>query len=135
MLSLLLKIFLKVMIKRVTILFFNICNLRPVVNCKYGKAIYVIGRYNTLTQIVALNTHLISLTCYSFLQSLECIALPHIITIQRLYSSYGFDSDCATILQQAIANYNTQERNVVLQVDEIHVKAEHTNQEKLLMVR
>ena len=72
---------------------FTVCQLSNLCVSKYKR------RYNTLTQIVALKAHLISPTCYSFLQSLECIALPHITTIQRLYSSFGLDCDYATFLQ------------------------------------
>ena len=99
---------------------FTVCQLSNLCVSKYKR------RYNTLTQIVALKAHLISPTYYSFLQSLECIALPHITTIQRLYSSFGLDCDYATFLQQATANFNTHERNIVLQMDEIHVKADLT---------
>ena len=83
-------------------------------------------RYNILTQIVALKAHLISRTCYSFLQSLYCMALPHFNTIQRLYSSFGIDDEYTNFLQQATAAFSTQQRNVILQMDEIHIKPDLT---------
>ena len=83
-------------------------------------------RYNTITQIIALKAHLISSTCYNFLQSLECIALPHFNTIQKLYSSFGLDNEFTTYLKQASANFKPQEKNVILQMDEIHVKSDLT---------
>ena len=96
---------------------FTICQLNNLCVSKHKR------RYNTITQIVALKAHLISPTCYSFLQSLDCITLPHFNTIQRLYSSFWLENDYATFLQQATVNFTTLERNVVLQMDEIHVKA------------
>ena len=83
-------------------------------------------RYNILTQIVALKAHLISRTCYSFLQSLDCMVLPHFNTIQKLYSSFGIDDEYTNFLQQATAAFSTQQRNVILQMDEIHIKPDLT---------
>ena len=67
-------------------------------------------RYNTITQIIALKAHLISSTCYNFLQSLECIALPHFNTIQKLYSSFGLDNEFTTFLSKQLQTLNLKRR-------------------------
>ena len=99
---------------------FTLCQLRNLCVQKNRR------RYNTITQIIALKAHLISSTCYNFLQSLECLALPHFNTIQKLYFSFGLDDNFTTYLKQATSNFTPQEKNVILQMDEIHVKSDLT---------
>ena len=43
-----------------------------------------IRRYNVITQILAIKTLLISPSCYNYLQSSECISLPHVHTLEVL---------------------------------------------------
>ena len=43
-------------------------------------------RYNILTQVLSLKTHLISPSCYKFLQSMSCLSLPHFNTLEKLHS-------------------------------------------------
>ena len=45
-------------------------------------------RYNVITQILAIKTHLVSPASYKFLQSSECISFPHVHTLEKLYSSF-----------------------------------------------
>ena len=97
---------------------FQLCQLRNLCVPKNRR------RYNTITQVIALKAHLISPTCYNFLQSLECLALPHSNTVQKLYSSFGLDDNFTSYLKQATSNFNPQEKNVILQMDEIHVKSD-----------
>ena len=78
-------------------------------------------RYNIITQVLALKSHLISPSCYNYLQSLDCLALPHYHTLEKLYSSFGLDSEYITYLNQAAVNFSPQEKNVIVQMDEIHV--------------
>ena len=40
-------------------------------------------RYNLITQILAIKTHLISPSCYSYLQNLDCLTLPHVNTLDQ----------------------------------------------------
>ena len=47
-------------------------------------------------------------------------------TIPKLYSSFGLDNEFTTYLKQATANFKPQEKNVILQMDEIHVKSDLT---------
>ena len=43
---------------------------------------------------------------------------------QKLYSSFGLDDNITSYLKQATSNFNPQEKNVILQMDEIHVKSD-----------
>ena len=53
-------------------------------------------RYNVITQVMALKAHLISPSCYRYLQSLDCLSLPHPKTLQQLYSKIGLENDFTT---------------------------------------
>ena len=81
-------------------------------------------RYNIITQIMCIKTHLISPACYIYLQSLECITLPHVHTLDKLYSSFGLENDFCTYLTQATSCFSSGEKNVIIQMDEIHVKSD-----------
>ena len=70
---------------------------------------------------MAIKTHLISPACYTFLQSLDCISLPHVKTLENLYSSFGLENDFCTYLRQVTSSFSSQERNVIVQMDEIHI--------------
>ena len=50
-------------------------------------------RYNIITQVVSLKAHLTSPICYNYLQSLDCLSLPHHRNLQKLYTNYGIDDD------------------------------------------
>ena len=50
-------------------------------------------KYNVITQAMALKAHLTSPSCYRYLQSLDCLCLPHVKTLQQLYSKIGLESD------------------------------------------
>ena len=67
-------------------------------------------RYTTITQIIRLKTHLISSTCYNFLLSLECIALPHFNTIQKLYSSFVLDMSLLPTLSKQLQTLSLKRR-------------------------
>ncbi|KAI6656127.1 Transposable element P transposase [Oopsacas minuta] len=81
-------------------------------------------RYNIVTMVLGLKSHLISSTCYSYLQSLNCLIFPHSTTLRSLYGSIGLECELQTYLEASTANINNQERNVTLHMDEIHVKSE-----------
>ena len=81
-------------------------------------------RYNLITQILAIKTHLISPSCYSYLQNLDCLILPHVNTLDNLYSSFGLENDFCAYLSKATSCFSPQEKNVILQMDEIHVKSD-----------
>ena len=72
---------------------------------------------------MALKSHLISLACYKYLQSLDCLTLPHPKTLQQLSSKFGLESDYSTFLKKATSEFNQKERNLILHMDEIHVKS------------
>ena len=81
-------------------------------------------RYNVITQILAIKTHLVSPASYKFLQSSECISFPHVHTLEKLYSSFGLENDSCTYLSQVTSSFSSQEKNVIIQMDEIHVKSD-----------
>ncbi|KAI6647519.1 hypothetical protein LOD99_8785 [Oopsacas minuta] len=74
--------------------------------------------------VLALKSHLISSTCYSYLQSLNCLIFPHPKTLRSLYGTIGLECELQTYLKASTANFNNQERNDTLHMDEIHVKSE-----------
>ena len=82
--------------------------------------------YNIGTIVIALKCQLISPACYHYLQSLDSLSLPHYSTLQRLYTKFGLDSEYITFLEKATSDFNQRERNVIVQMDEIHVKSEFT---------
>ena len=73
---------------------------------------------------MAIKTHLISPACYTFLRSLGCISLPHAHTLEKLYSSSGLENDFCAYLSQVTSSFRHQEKNVIVQMDEIHVKSD-----------
>ena len=81
-------------------------------------------RYNVITQIMAIKTHLVSPASYKFLQSSECISFPHVHALEKLYSSFGLENDFCTYLSQVTSTFSSQEKNVIVQMDEIHVKSD-----------
>ena len=80
-------------------------------------------RYNVRTLVVALKCQLISPVCYKFLHSLNCLCFPHHSTLNRLYSNFGMDQEFSIYLRQSTSDFNKWERNVIIQMDEIHVKS------------
>ena len=72
---------------------------------------------------MALKSHLISPACYRYLQSLECLSLPHPKTLQKLCSNFGLENDFSAFLVQATSEFSEKEKNLILQLDEIHVKS------------
>ena len=72
---------------------------------------------------MALKAHLTSPSCYRYLQSLDCLCLPHVKTLQQLYSKIGLESDFTTLLKQLTADFCSKVRNLILHMDEIHVNS------------
>ena len=95
---------------------FVLCQLR---NCLVPKRR---RRYNVLTQILALKTHLISPASYHYLQSMSCISLPHSNTLKKLYSSFGLENEFFMFLKESTYSFSQEQRHVIIQMDEIHVK-------------
>ena len=84
-------------------------------------------RYNVNTLVLALKYQLISPVCYKFIQSFDCHSFPHHSTLKRLYSSFGMDNEFTNYyLKQSTTQSNNWERNVIIQMDEIHVKSTFT---------
>ncbi len=79
--------------------------------------------YDLTTMVLALKCQIIP-PCYNFLQSQECLILPHNTTLHRLYTSIGLDNDFISYLRISTQDFNSQERNVILHMDEIHVKSD-----------
>ena len=81
-------------------------------------------RYNLITQILALKTHLISPACYKYLQGLPCLSLPHFHTLEKLYHSFGLENEFFSFLKQATKYFSTEQKHVIIQMDEIHIKSD-----------
>ena len=56
--------------------------------------------------------------------SLDCLVQPHFHTLEKLYSSLGLDSEFITYLKQSTSQFSSEEKNIILQMDEIHVKSD-----------
>ena len=81
-------------------------------------------RYNIITQVIALKIHLLSPACYTYLQSLECISLPNQRNILKLCSNIGLESGFSSYLQKVTSNFTSLQRNVIIHMDEIHIKSD-----------
>ena len=81
-------------------------------------------RYSIITQVLALKSHLISPSCYKYLPSLDCLSLPHYHTLEKVYSSFGLYCEYTAYLNQSTVNISSQEKNVIVQMDEIHVTSD-----------
>ena len=57
---------------------------------------------------------------------MECISLPHESSLRRLYSSFGLDTEFLTFLKAETTGFNTFERHLCLNIDEMHVKSNIT---------
>ena len=99
---------------------FILCQLENVLVTK------TLRRYNIETLVLSLKCQLISPVCYKYLQSLDCLSLPHLSILKRLYSNFGLDAEFTNYLKQSAIQFNRWERNVVIQMDEIHVKSTFT---------
>ena len=77
------------------------------------------------TMVLALKCQIISPACYQFLQTQEYLILPHHNTLRRrLYTSIGLEEEFISYLQVSTKEFNSLERNVVLHMDEIHIKSD-----------
>ena len=81
-------------------------------------------RYNILTQILALKTHLISPAGYNYLQSMSSLSLPHFNTLEKLYSSFGLENEFFSFLKQATQFFSPEQKHLIIHMDEIHVKSD-----------
>ena len=77
-------------------------------------------RYNMVTMILALKSHLSSSACYKQLNVMDCISLPHDSLLRRLYSSFGLDTEFLPFLKTETSWFNQFERHLSLNIDEIH---------------
>ena len=66
---------------------------------------------------MAIKNHLISPVSYRFIKGLYLLCLTHV-------HSFSLENDLFAFLRQAISSFTPQERNVIIQLDEIHVKLE-----------
>ena len=79
-----------------------------------------------MTLVLSLKAQLISSACYRYLQSLDCLCLPHLSTLRRLYFNIGLDTDFVDYLKVECQNVDKFKIHVVLQLDEIHVQSKYT---------
>ena len=82
--------------------------------------------YNVATTIMSLKCELISPASYRYLQSLECISLPHHSTLRRRSENIGLEKDFISHLSQLTSGFNHQQRHVSLHMDEVHLNAEYS---------
>ena len=94
---------------------FILCQLEN--SCKTSR------RYNVIAQVIALKMHLISPACYSYLQSLGCMCLPHPRNLLKLCSNIGIENEFSSYLETATTNFKSLQRNVIIHIDEIHIKS------------
>ena len=73
---------------------------------------------------MSLKAHIYSHSCYSYLQSLDCLSLPHFHTLQRLYDPIGLESEYLVFLENFTREFSIQQKNVIVQIDEVHVKSD-----------
>ena len=78
--------------------------------------------------------HLISPACYSYLQSLGCMCLPHPRNLLKLCSNIGLENEFSSYLETATINFNSLQRNVIIHMDEIHIKSDISFREEKLSV-
>ena len=78
-------------------------------------------RYNIITQILAIKAHLFSPSCYRYLQTSNCISLPHSDTLGKLYSSIALGHGLRVYLKKVTSGFSLVEKYVIVQMDEIHV--------------
>ena len=64
---------------------------------------------------------MISPACYKYLQELPCLSLPYFNTLEKLYSSFGLESEFFPFLKQATHSFSEAGKHII-QMDEIHVK-------------
>ena len=99
---------------------FILCQLDNVLIAKTMR------RNNIETLVLSLECQLISPVCHKYLKSLDCLSLPHLSTLKRLYLNFGLDAEFSNYLKQSITQFNKWDRNVVIQLDEIDVKSTFT---------
>ena len=85
---------------------------------KFGR------RYSVLTQVFSLKIHGISPACYRLIQSSNCLTLPHERNILKIKNSIGLDSDYLNVLKEFSSSFNDNERHVILQMDEVHIRSD-----------
>ena len=81
-------------------------------------------KYDLITMVLALKCQIISPACYKFLQTQEYLILPHHNTLRRFYTSIGLEDEFISYLKMSTKEFNSLERNVVLHMDEIHIKSD-----------
>ena len=59
-------------------------------------------------------TRLISPACCTYLQYLNRLSLPHVHTLEKLYSYFGIENDLCAYLRQATSCFSPQENNFIL---------------------
>ena len=75
-------------------------------------------RYNIITQVTALKAHLVSPACYKYLQQMAYLSLPHVTTLEKLYSSFGLKCEFFPFLKQATFSFSEAEKHIIMQMDE-----------------
>ena len=74
---------------------------------------------------MAIKTHLISPASYRYIQGLNYLSLPHVHTLDNLYSSFGLENVFCAYLRQATSSITPHERNFIIQMDEINVNQKY----------
>ena len=54
----------------------------------------------------------------------ECLSLPHVNTLNKLFCSFGLESDFCAYLVQATSCFSSEKKHVIVQTDEIRVRSD-----------
>ena len=81
-------------------------------------------RYSILTQVFCLKIHGISPACYRLIQASNCVILPHERKLLNLKNSIGLESEYTKILAEVASTFNDLKRDVILQMDEVHIRSD-----------
>ena len=55
---------------------------------------------------------------------MSSLSLPHFNTLEKLYSSFGLENEFFSFLKQATQFFSPEQKHVIIQMDEIHVKSD-----------
>ena len=81
-------------------------------------------RYNVITLPLVLKAHINTPACYSFLQTSQCLTLPHQSTLRILTSKSNNEYDFREFLIKSTAMFTKQQRQVVVNIDEVYVQSD-----------
>ena len=73
---------------------------------------------------MSLKAHIYILTLATVIYSPLTVYLFHIFTLQRLYDPIRLESEYLVFLENVTREFSIQQKNVIVQIDEVHVKSD-----------